>query len=165
METPQPELLFVTNEEVARILFQIASLLDMMQENTYRVRAYRRAALGILLLPKPLAEYVSENEDPPLPGVGERIRARLHELVNTGHMGLYEGLLEDVGEPVMSLLALRGVGPKTAIRLARELNIRSYADLAEAARAGRIQALRGFGPKREAQLGSQAEARLLEGAA
>lgn len=164
METVTPDIPYVTNEEIARVLFQIASLLEMMQANPYRVRAYRRAALGVILLPRQVVDYLGQAEELPLPGVGERIRNRLSELINTGHMGVHETLLEEVGEPVISLLALRGVGPKTAIRLVRELGLTSLHDLAEAARAGKIRELRGFGPKRESQLGEQAEA-LLSGAA
>lgn len=130
----------------------------MLEDNEYRVRAYRRAALGVLFLPRPLIEYVAEGEELPLQGVGERLRGRLHELVNHGSLGLYDALLGEVGEPIVSLLALRGVGPKTALRLVRELHIESLEDLRAAAGEGRIQALRGFGPKREADLGRQAAA-------
>jgi DNA polymerase (family 10) len=164
MQAFDPSVPVATNEEVARVLFQLASLFDLMQENPYRVRAYRRAALGVLLLPRQLAEYVAEDEELPLPGVGDRMRRRLMEIVNTGHMGVYETVMEDLGEPMMTLLAVRGIGPRTAIRLMRELQIGSLRELVEAAQEGRIQALRGFGPKREAQLGRQAE-ELLQGAA
>lgn len=146
-----------TNEEVARILFQIASILEMTQDNIYRVRAYRRAALATLLLPRPLVDYVAAGVEPPLPGVGERIRNRLRELVNTGRMGVYAALLEDLGEPIATLLTLRGVGPRTAVRLVEELRIASLEDLAEAARAGTVSTLRGFGAKRQQNLRLQAE--------
>jgi DNA polymerase (family 10) len=156
---------YATNEEVARVLFQVASLLDLLQDNPYRVRSYRRAALGVLFLPRPLADYVAENEDFPIPGMGERLRSRLTELINTGQMGVYEALLEDIGEPIVSLLSVRGIGPKTAIRLVRELQVDSIEDLVEAAKGGQIRALRGFGPKREAQLAREAEALLEQTAA
>src|SRR5437588_10114221 len=153
MEESQIDIPFVTNDEVSRVLFHVASILEMTQDNVYRVRAYRRAALGVLMLPRPLADYVSRDETPNLPGVGARIRARLQELVNTGHMGVYETLLEEIGEPFASLLSLHGVGPKTAMRLVNELHISSLPDLAQAAQEGRIRRLRGFGLKREANLG------------
>ena len=106
---------------------------------------------------KPLAEYMLDGEGPPLPGVGERIMSRLHELVNTGRMGAYETFLDEVGEPLASLLGVQGIGPKTAIRLVRELQVSSIAELVDAARNGRIRELRGFGPRREARIGEQAE--------
>jgi DNA polymerase (family 10) len=157
-------LTFPTNQEIARILFQVATLLSMTQDNFYRVRAYRRAAFGVLNLPKPYADYVVAGERAPLPGVGDRIRGRLYELVNTGHMGVYEALLVELGEPLASLLAVHGIGPKTATRLVQELSIGSLTELVEAAQAGRIRALRGFGPRREEGLARAAEI-LLEGAA
>lgn len=165
MQDLDPATPFVTNQEIARILFRVASLLDITQDNFFRVRAYRRAAFGILALPRPLVAYVAAGEEPPLPGVGQRIRGRLRELVNTGRMDAYEALLEEVGEPVASLLSLHGVGPKTAFRLVDELDIRSLDDLVQAARAGKIRALHGFGAKRETHLGIQAEALVLHGAA
>jgi DNA polymerase (family 10) len=155
---------FITNQEIARVLFQIASMLEMMEANPFRVRAYRRAALSVLFLPKALVEYFGRHEEPPLSGVGERIRGRLAELVNTGHLGTYEALLEEVGEPMMSLLSVQGVGPKTALRLVSELGINSLQDLADAAGAGKIRALHGFGPKKEEALRTRAEA-ILDAAA
>lgn len=156
MDRAESSVPFVTNQEISRILFHIASILETTQDNIYRVRAYRRAALGVLLLPKPLTDYVISDEEVPLPGVGDRIRGRLRELVNTGQMGVYTALLEELGEPVVSLLSLYGVGPKTALRLVNELHISSLQDLVEAAQAGKIQRLRGFGPRREALLAERA---------
>ena len=148
---------FVTNDEIARVLFHVASILEMTQDNVYRVRAYRRAALGVVMLPRPLAEYVVRGEDMPLPGVGTRIRGRLQELVNTGHMGVYASLLDELGEPMVSLLALEGVGPKRAKWLVEGLHIQTLQDLADAAETGKIRQLKGFGPKLEEMLGHQAE--------
>lgn len=156
--------LFPSNQEIARILFQVATLLAMTQDNIYRVRAYRRAAFRVMALPKQYGEYVVAGEQAPMPGVGERIRNRLFELVNTGHMGVYDALLLELGEPLASLLAVYGIGPKTATRLVEELEIGSLTELVEAARSGRIQRLRGFGPKREEHLGQAAEM-ILSGAA
>ncbi|HEX8917319.1 MAG TPA: helix-hairpin-helix domain-containing protein [Chloroflexota bacterium] len=148
---------FVSNDEIARVLFHVASLLSIFGENRFRVRAYRRAALGVLLLPRPLAEYVFEGSKLPIPGVGQRLSNHLRELVNTGHFGVYDELLEDLGEPLTSLLTVPGVGPKTAIRLMRELKIDSIQALAAAARDGQIRSLRGFGLRSEARLGHEAE--------
>ncbi|MGH2448920.1 MAG: helix-hairpin-helix domain-containing protein [Chloroflexota bacterium] len=160
-----PSTPFVTNDEIARILFHIASILEMTQDNMFRVTAYRRAALAVMLLSRQLSEYVVQDEDLPLPGVGKSIRGRLKELVNTGRMGVYASLLDELGEPLVSLLALHGIGPKTAMRLVNELHVRSLHDLADAAAQGRIRRLRGFGRRKEELFGRQAEHLLADQAA
>src|SRR5947209_14023883 len=106
---------FITNQEAARVLFQIGSLLETMECNPFRVRAYRRAALAVLFLQRQLADYIFAGEEPPLVGVGDGLRQRINDLANTGHMGVHETLIEEIGEPLASLLTVEGIGPKTAI--------------------------------------------------
>jgi DNA polymerase (family 10) len=139
-------------------------MLELMEGNPFRVRAYRRAALGVLFLPRQLSDYFGSDEPAPLPGVGERMRKRLGELINTGHMGVQDALLEEIGEPMLSLLAVDGIGPKRAIRLISGLEVSSLQSLAAAARAGRIRELRGFGPRSEARILAAVEAVLGEAA-
>jgi DNA polymerase (family 10) len=151
---------FITNQEIARVLFQTGALLELLECNPFRVRAYRRAALNILYLGKPFAEYVTTESAPELPGIGEGMRRKLLDLVNTGHMETHDVLVEEIGEPLASLLHVEGVGPRTALRLVSELQISNLQELDEAAAAGRIQTLRGFGPKREARIGEAVRAHL-----
>ena len=155
MDTP-----FITNQEIARVLFQIGALLETMEGNPFRVRAYRRAALGVLFLPRPLVDYVASHQDVPVSGLGDRLRQRLYDLVNTGHIDTHTALLDEIGEPMATLLGIEGVGPKTAIRLISELGVGSLEDLRDAAYTGRIQELRGFGAKRQEELGRRAAERL-----
>lgn len=157
MSLPQTDTPFITNREAARALFQMGALLEIMEGNPFRVRAYRRAALAVLFLPGPLVEYFARDEQAPLPGVGERMRRHLAELVNTGQMDVHSALLDEVGEPMLSLLAVEGIGPKTAIRLISELQLETLEDLATALGSGQVRSLRGFGSRREAQLASAVE--------
>jgi DNA polymerase (family X) len=145
--------LLPTNAEIARTLFQIASLLELMECNPFRVRAYRRAALAVLFLPKRAVDYIADGEPMPLPGVGDGLKAKIYDLVNSGHMGVHETLLDEIGEPLASLLTVEGIGPKTAIRLVSELQVQSLDDVARAAEEHRIQTLRGFGARREERIG------------
>ena len=142
----------MTNRHIAALLFNIATLLDMAQDNVYRVRAYRRAARRILALPEEATAIVARGEELPLPGVGERLRCKLAELLATGSLTFYDELLEDLPLPVRALMALDGIGPKTAQRLHEELGIATVQDLIAAAERGKIRALYGFGACREANL-------------
>jgi DNA polymerase/3'-5' exonuclease PolX len=142
----------MTNRHIAALLFNIATLLDMAQDNVYRVRAYRRAARRILALPEEATAIVARGEELPLPGVGERLRCKLAELIATGSLNFYDELLEDLPLPVRALMALDGIGPKLAQRLHAELGLSTAQDLLAAAERGKIRTLYGFGVRRELNL-------------
>jgi DNA polymerase (family 10) len=142
----------MTNRRIAEMLFNIATILEMAQDNVYRVRAYRRAARRILTLREEATAIMARNEPLPLPGVGLRIRRKLAELIASGSMGFYEELLDDLPTPVATLMAVEGIGPKTAGRLNQELGVGTIEDLLAAATAGKVHALYGFGARRESRL-------------
>lgn len=148
----------MTNRQIADILFNIATLLDMAQDNIYRVRAYRRAARRLLALREEAALIVARGEALPLPGVGQRMRRKLAELLSEGSLTYYDELLADLPPAMQVLMALEGVGPKTALRLNEELRIGSPEELIAAAQGGRIQQLYGFGARREELLAEAAQA-------
>ncbi len=148
----------MTNRQIANILFNIATLLDMAQDNIYRVRAYRRAARRILALREEAAVIVARGEALPLPGVGARMRRKLTELLAEGSLASYKELLEDLPPTMQVLMALEGVGPRTALRLNEELRIGSPEELIAAAQGGRIRQLYGFGARREELLAQAAQA-------
>ncbi|MBA2451507.1 MAG: histidinol-phosphatase [Chloroflexi bacterium] len=152
------------NRDAARFVFGIASLLESQGANPYRVRAYRRAALGLLNLPTPAVEYVNGDGELALPWLGPRLRRKLGELVLLGRMQFQDELLAQLPGPFRELLAVPGVGPKTAERLIRELGIHGVLELAIAAREQRLQTLRGIGPRRERQFGQGAEALVAQAA-
>lgn len=137
------------NPAVARVLAQIADLLELKGENPFKVRAYRNAADIVAHA----AEQVRDM-DPTLlrtwAGIGKDLAVRLHEIATTGDCSVRQELLREYPATLLEVLGLQGVGPKTAGRLFQELGISSLADLESAARAGRIRGLKGMGAKKEA---------------
>lgn len=146
----------MTNREAARALFAVAALLESEAANPYRVRAYRRAALGLLALPHEAAIHLSETSELQLPGLGPRLRRKLGELLTTGHMQFYDDVLEALPLAKRELLSIPGIGPKTAQRLGEDLHLGSVQAVADAAQLGLLRRLRGIGAKRERQLGEAA---------
>jgi DNA polymerase (family 10) len=146
----------ITNRQIAAMLFNIATLLDMAHDNRYRIRAYRRAARRVLALREPATDIVARGEALPLPGVGERLRRKLAELIATGALTFYEELLADQPAHLQALLRVEGLGPKLADRLHRDLGISSAGDVVAAARDGQIRTVYGFGERREAALAEAA---------
>ena len=153
----------VTNPQVAEVLFNIATLLEMQRANPYRIAAYRNAARNLLVLPEPVAAVLARNERLEMPGLGERLRRKITELVTTGRMTFYDDLCEEsLPKDVRALMAVRHVGPRTALRLAGQLDIHSVAQLWEAAQAHRLRQYYGFGVRSEQRLADAARAVLLD---
>ena len=80
-----------SNEQVAALFDELASLLEQQKEIVFKIRSYRRAAQEIRELPAPVAEMVRQGEDlQQLPGVGPAISRKIVELVTTGRVRAYE---------------------------------------------------------------------------
>ncbi len=150
----------VTNRDAADILFNVATILELAEDNPYRVRAYQRAARLLLCSREDAKIRLTEAGELDLPGLGPRLRRKLGELLSTGRMGFYVELCTDLPSDVVRLMQIEGVGPKTAQRLNEELGLATAADVYAAAQAGKIRTLFGFGKKRERRLLHAAEAAL-----
>lgn len=136
-------------EQVAEVLFNCATLLQMSGANPYRIAHYRQAAVTFLNKGTPALEMALDEEQWPQLGLGKRLGGKIRELVRDGTMSFYVELRADLPPAVDSLMNIHGIGPKLALRLHKELGVRSPMELADAARRGEVVKLPGFGPKRQ----------------
>ncbi|SDJ53137.1 DNA polymerase/3'-5' exonuclease PolX [Natronorubrum texcoconense] len=141
----------VTNAEIAGRFEEFADLLaaDGVE---YKPRAYRRAAENIQAHPVPIGDRVAAGDEEILEeidGVGDAIASKVVEYVETGQIEELEELREELPIDIADITRIEGVGPKTAGKLYRELGVQTLDDLEEAAEAGEIQEIKGFGPKTE----------------
>jgi len=121
------------NLEIAKILYEIADMLEV-QGVEFKPRAYRRAARSIEDLNDDIA-LVMERGDK-IPGVGEAIAKKIDEILKTGKLKYFEDLKKEMPFDMESMVAVEGLGAKTAYRLYKELGIVTLDDLEKAARAG-----------------------------
>lgn len=142
------------NAEVVAMLGEIADLLELTNENPFKVRAYRRAAQVVDTLPVPVAELVRKGELAGLPGIGAHTAQRIAELVESASCDELERLRGKVPPGVMELLRVESVGPKTAALAWKELGITSVDALEEAALDGRLAELPRMGSKRSEAIAS-----------
>jgi DNA polymerase (family 10) len=153
----------VHNADIARVFEEIADLLELGNENPFRVRAYRNAARIVGNLALDLAGEVAAGRAlPKLPGIGEDLGEKIRDIAVTGTTGLAERLRKRYPAGVTELLRLPGLGPKRVAVLYRSLKIKSLEDLAKAARAGKLRELPGFAEKTEARVLEAASAHLFK---
>lgn len=150
------------NAEVARVLREVADLLELERANVFRVQAYRNAARTVEALPEPVQSFLDDGAQrlTAMRGVGEDLAGKIAEIARTGSLALVRELKRHAPRGAIDLMHVRGIGPRRARRLCDELGVHSLAALSRAARDGRIRTLSGFGAKSEAailrELGSRA---------
>ncbi len=137
----------VKNLELARIFHEVADILDL-EGVSFKPEAYRRAARNLEGLSQDLEDVWRRGELDQLPGVGKAISEKIAEYLETGRLRYYEKLRSDVPPGVVQIMKIPGVGPKTAKLLYESLGIESVEELREAASAGRVQGIKGLGPKK-----------------
>ena len=140
----------MTNAEVARVLANIAVMLEMEGGNPFRVRAYREAARVVLSQAEPVGTLAAEEGRlESLGGIGKDLAGKIRDLVKTGTTKVYDELKAKIPLEVVALTELQGLGPKRVGTLFQVLGVKNRADLEQAARAGRLRDLPGFGEKIE----------------
>ena len=137
-----------TNTQIAAILREIAELLSLKDGNRFRTMAYERAATSIEFLDRDVADIYTEKGVKGLDtieGIGSSIAQKIAELLETGHLVYYERLREQFPAITAKLLAIPGIGPKTARSIAEGLKIETIDALPDALNSTEGKEL--FGPK------------------
>lgn len=139
------------NTEIARLLDDLADLLEIDGANAFRLRAYRNASRLLADLPESMTAIVEDPDRSPdeLPGIGKDLAQKIAVIVETGSLPQLDEIREKIPSGVVDMLRLPGLGPKKVGVLFRELTITNLDELKEAATQGQIQELKGFAKKTE----------------
>jgi DNA polymerase (family X) len=138
------------NKQIAKILRETASLLQIDGAIIGRYRSYEKAAELIDTLTEPVEKLVETPEKlEELPGIGERMVEHLTEIVKTGDYALRKKLLKKYPETILQVLELQSLGPKKAAFLWSEFKAGSVEDVEKLAKTGKLRDLPGFGEKSE----------------
>lgn len=133
--------------EVAAILEEIATLLELQGENPFRANAYARAGRSIEQLETNIEDVVRDGKLDQVPGVGETLRDKITTLVTTGKLEFYDDLKARTPPGLLQMLRLPGMGPKKVKLLHDTLGIDDLKKLKAACDEGLVASLKGFGAK------------------
>jgi len=139
-------------EQVAEILVNIATLLELKGENPFKSRAYLNAARALEGMSDPLDKVIAEERLDQVEGIGESTRKKICELVMTGKLAYYEELKAVTPPGLVLMLEIPGIGPKKIKALHDELGIESIEQLEQACKEGKVAKLKGFGEKTQSNI-------------
>jgi DNA polymerase (family 10) len=135
--------------EVADRLEEIGLLLELLGENPFKTRAYANAARVVRGLDANLAELISRGQLAAQKGIGPALVDKITTLVTTGELAYLDGLRRQLPAELLVWLKIPGLGPKKARVIHVTLGIATLAELEQAALAGRLRDLPGFGESSE----------------
>src|SRR5713226_426596 len=127
----------MNKDQVAEILVEIGTLLELKGENPFKTRAYANAARILEGLSEPLDQLIAEDRLGEIKGIGEGIAKKITELVTTGKLAYYDELKASIPPGLVAMLDIPGLGPKKIQALNQKLGVDSIAKLEQACQAGK----------------------------
>jgi len=140
------------NQDIANIFHEIADILEMQDENHFRIRSYRNAAIAIESLSEDLDDLYKKGALKDVSGVGVSIAEKIEELMKTGKCQFHQELLGKIPHGVVDIMRVPGMGPKHAMLVYKELGVNNINRLRRAAEAGKLENLPRFGKKLEEKI-------------
>jgi DNA polymerase (family 10) len=142
----------MTNAEVANVLSQIGTMLELRGENPFRCQAYHNAARAVEQLEGNVADLVASGELDGVRGLGVGMREKIATLVSTGDLPEYDELKASLPAGLFEMLRLPGIGPKKVKALYDNLHIDTMEKLRAACETGAVAKLKGFGLKTQQKI-------------
>lgn len=136
---------------IPSLLEEIATLLEIKDENPFKVRAYYNAA-KVLSAVDNLDELIAGRRLKEVKGIGDALAAKIQEYAETGRMAYYEELTREIPESLLELLQIPNLGPKKIKVLYETLAITNVGELEYACKENRLVNLHGFGAKTQEKI-------------
>lgn len=140
---------YLTNADFARLFYETADMLELKDENVFKINAMRKAARTIENLASPVVELVNSGEFEKLPGVGKGILERVGQILDAGTTREYETLKKEIPGELLVMLRIPHMGPKTVQLVWKQLGVTTIDGLEKAAKDSKLQPLFRMGEKQE----------------
>ncbi|MFH1295442.1 MAG: DNA polymerase/3'-5' exonuclease PolX [bacterium] len=145
-----------TNKEVARALKEALAAMEIKGANVFKIRAYQNAIASIETITNSVYDLWQNNQLEQITGVGTSLKEHLNELFTKGKVTEFEALKKDLPAGMFALIGIKGIGAKTAYKLATAFKLAdpetAIEQVKQAAKEGKIRQLEGFAEKKEADI-------------
>ncbi|GMV94150.1 MAG: DNA polymerase/3'-5' exonuclease PolX [Candidatus Hydrogenedentota bacterium] len=137
----------MNKKDVAKVLEEIAILLELSGENPFKSRSYENVARALEQHEDDLETLVKEKRLREIKGVGDALEQKIEELVTTGKLEYHQELRAKFPDTLFELFGIPGLGAKRIKQLYEELGVESLVQLEEACADDKMKDLKGFGEK------------------
>lgn len=136
----------LTNKQIASKFDLLAKLMELHDENPFKIKSYANAYLSLRklegdLISMPKAELAS------IKGIGNSIAQQIEELITSGQLTALQRLLDKTPTGVIEMLSIKGLGPKKVKQIWQEMSIDNPGELLYACNENRLLSFKGFGIK------------------
>lgn len=139
------------NKAISRTLKLLAQLMELHEENPFKIKSVANAAFKIDKLPFPIAKKPFEELDK-IDGIGKSIAAKIIELLETGTIQELENILGQTPPGIVEMLGIKGIGPKKIYVIWHDLGIENVGELYYACNENRLVEAKGFGLKTQEEI-------------
>lgn len=139
------------NKPIARTLRLLSQLMELHDENPFKIKSLANAAFKVDKLPFPIAKK-SLAEMEKVDGIGKSTATKISELIETGHITELQDLLDKTPEGIVEMMGIKGIGPKKIGTIWHELGIENVGELYYACNENRLIEAKGFGLKTQEEI-------------
>ncbi|MDQ1142292.1 helix-hairpin-helix domain-containing protein [Pedobacter agri] len=147
------------NKTIARTLRLLSQLMELHEENPFKIKSVANAYFKIDKLPFALKDKPVDEIDQ-VDGIGKSLAAKIIELLATGELQELNTILQQTPEGVVEMLGIKGIGPKKILIIWRTLGIETIGELYYACNENRLIEAKGFGLKTQEEIKNAIEFKL-----
>jgi DNA polymerase (family X) len=141
----------MTNKDIANKFKLLADLMELYNENSFKIKSYANAYLALRKYDKDL-NLAFSHEIESIPGIGKAVAEKISELLNTDKIEQLENLLKKTPEGIIQMLNVRGLGPKKVKAIWSDLKVEDISELLLACNENRLVEVKGFGYKTQEEI-------------
>jgi DNA polymerase (family 10) len=147
------------NKTIARTLRFLSQLMELQQENAFKIKSVANAAFKVDKLPYAISSKSLE-EIEKIDGLGKSTAAKVWELLQTGSLSDIETISANIPEGILEMMGIKGIGPKKILTIWKDLGIENIGELYYACNENRLIEAKGFGLKTQEEVKKLIEFRM-----
>lgn len=139
------------NKTIARTLRLLSQLMELHNENPFKIKSIANAAFKVDKLPYSISnKSLAEIEQ--IEGLGKSTASKVWALLETNSIPELSELLAQTPPGIVEMMRIKGLGPKKIVVIWKELQIDNVGELYYACNENRLIEAKGFGLKTQEEI-------------